>query len=120
MEICNDPDEIKWIKAVTLKLIDTIPFDDYITHNYLCMLLCRAFSISIPSSSDLSFIQAHMWKCISSNQVFLRNTVLTGILSLLECLHKTSTSIGKLSDELLSMKSQILDNITSKGIITEG
>lgn len=56
---------------------------------------------------------------LKSTHLFVRTATLKGLLSLLECCVKTNTTIGGLSEELLNIRSVIVNYITKHGIIDE-
>ncbi|XP_055389254.1 protein PFC0760c isoform X2 [Condylostylus longicornis] len=118
-EICENRDQVKWIKQKVLKLQETISIDDTISHQHIIYLLCKTQSMLIPSTSDLSHLCSLISNYLKSSHVFIRNATLHGLLSLLECCSKTNTTIGKLSDELSMLRDLIIGYIIRHGIIEE-
>ncbi|XP_030371655.1 uncharacterized protein LOC115621948 [Scaptodrosophila lebanonensis] len=119
-EICENRDQIKWIKERALKLQEQIPMDDTISHQHLIYLLCRTQSLLIPSHGELQHLCTLIGNFyLKSSHCFIRNATLSGLLCLLECCSKTNTTIGKLSEELALLRDLIVGYINRHGIIDE-
>ncbi|XP_055853501.1 uncharacterized protein LOC129917148 isoform X2 [Episyrphus balteatus] len=118
-EICDSRDQIKLIRNKALKLQETIPMDDTITHQYVIYLLCKTQAMLIPSPNELSHLCALAAAYLKSSHVFIRNATLSGLLCLLECCFKTNTTMGKLSEELSMLRDLIVGYINRHGIIEE-
>lgn len=118
-EICENREQIKqiWEKADYLK--SHIPMDDTISHQHLIYLLCKTKGMLIPSHMEMLNLEALIKNYLKSSHLFVRCAALNGLLSLLESYAKTSTTIGKLSDELVRLKDIILGYIDKHGLIEE-
>ncbi|XP_054734101.1 uncharacterized protein LOC129241666 [Anastrepha obliqua] len=116
-EICESRDQIKWIKEKALKLQETIPMDDTISHQHLIYLLCKTQAMLIPTIGELQQLCQLIGNYLKSSHIFIRNATLAGLLCLLECCSKTNTSIGKLSEELALLRELIVSYINRHGII---
>ncbi|XP_023159331.1 huntingtin-like [Ceratitis capitata] len=116
-EICESRDQIKWIKEKALKLQETIPMDDTISHQHLIYLLCKTQAMLIPTLGELQQLCQLIGNYLKSSHIFIRNATLSGLLCLLECCSKTNTTIGRLSDELALLRELIVGYINRHGII---
>ncbi|XP_036323038.1 uncharacterized protein LOC118736962 isoform X2 [Rhagoletis pomonella] len=116
-EICESRDQIKWIKEKALKLQETIPMDDTISHQHLIYLLCKTQAMLIPTLGELQQLCQLIGNYLKSSHIFIRNATLAGLLCLLECCSKTNTTIGKLSEELALLRELIVGYINRHGII---
>ncbi|XP_069961794.1 uncharacterized protein htt isoform X2 [Bactrocera oleae] len=116
-EICESRDQIKWIKEKALKLQETIPMDDTISHQHLIYLLCKTQAMLIPTIGELQQLCQLIGNYLKSSHIFIRNATLAGLLCLLECCSKTNTTIGRLSDELALLRDLIVGYINRHGII---
>ncbi|XP_050316699.1 uncharacterized protein LOC126750928 isoform X2 [Bactrocera neohumeralis] len=116
-EICESRDQIKWIKDKALKLQETIPMDDTISHQHLIYLLCKTQAMLIPTIGELQQLCQLIGNYLKSSHIFIRNATLAGLLCLLECCSKTNTTIGRLSDELTLLRDLIVGYINRHGII---
>lgn len=118
-EICENREQIKqiWEKADYLRT--HIPMDDTISHQHLIYLLCKTKSILIPTQAEMMTLENIIKGYLKSSHLFIRCAALNGLLSLLECYAKTSTTIGKLSDEMQRIKEIILQYIDRHGLIEE-
>ncbi|XP_046806711.1 uncharacterized protein LOC111675673 isoform X2 [Lucilia cuprina] len=118
-EICENREQIKqiWEKADYLK--SHIPMDDTISHQHLIYLLCKTKGMLIPSPLEMLSLEALIKNYLKSSHLFIRCAALNGLLSLLESYAKTSTTIGKLSDELVRLKDIVLAYIDKHGLIEE-
>ncbi|XP_049306307.1 uncharacterized protein LOC105226425 isoform X2 [Bactrocera dorsalis] len=116
-EICESRDQIKWIKDKALKLQETIPMDDTISHQHLIYLLCKTQAMLIPTIGELQQLCQLIGNYLKSSHIFIRNATLAGLLCLLECCSKTNTTIGRLSDELALLRDLIVGYINRHGII---
>ncbi|XP_065372443.1 uncharacterized protein htt isoform X2 [Calliphora vicina] len=118
-EICENREQIKqiWEKADYLK--SHIPMDDTISHQHLIYLLCKTKGMLIPSHLEMLNLEALIKNYLKSSHLFIRCAALNGLLSLLESYAKTSTTIGKLSDELVRLKDIVLAYIDKHGLIEE-
>ncbi|XP_054081814.1 uncharacterized protein LOC105217216 isoform X1 [Zeugodacus cucurbitae] len=116
-EICESRDQIKWIKEKALKLQETIPMDDTISHQHLIYLLCKTQAMLIPTLGELQQLCQLIGNYLKSSHIFIRNATLAGLLCLLECCSKTNTTIGRLSDELALLRELIVGYINRHGII---
>ncbi|KAM7364552.1 huntingtin isoform 3-T3 [Cochliomyia hominivorax] len=116
-EICENREQIKqiWEKADYLK--SHIPMDDTISHQHLIYLLCKTKSMLIPSHMEMLNLESLIKNYLKSSHLFIRCAALNGLLSLLESYAKTSTTIGKLSDELVRLKDIVLGYIDKHGLI---
>ncbi|XP_017490988.1 PREDICTED: uncharacterized protein LOC108379176, partial [Rhagoletis zephyria] len=119
-EICESRDQIKWIKEKALKLQETIPMDDTISHQHLIYLLCKTQAMLIPTLGELQQLCQLIGNYLKSSHIFIRNATLAGLLCLLECCSKTNTTIGKLSEELALLRELIVGYINRHGIIDGG
>lgn len=119
VEILDNIDQFKWINKKVLSLYEIIPSEDTISHQYISYLICRSYSVLVPSLSDLQNIQPIINKYLTNNQLYVRIATLQGLLCLFESVFKTNTTIGKLNDELLLLRSIISNYITKNGIIIE-
>lgn len=86
---------------------------------YIIYLLCRTQSILVPSFAELSHLCSIISTYLKSTHIFIRNATLHGLLCLLECCSKTSTTLGKLSEELCLLREIIVGYIAHHGIIDE-
>lgn len=118
-EICDDREQFKWINKTMLHMCEKIPLEDTISHNYIVFLLLKSYAVLIPNLSELQHLQPIINKYLSNNQLFIRNATLNGLLSLFECLWKTNTTIGSLSEELILLRHLIINYITKHGIVFE-
>lgn len=111
VEICDNRQQIKCIHERSRALLAQIPMDDTISHQYLIFLVCKTAALLVPSLSELQQIENVLRNYLKSSHVYIRCATINGILALLECCHRTSTSIGKLSDELQLLKNIALNYI---------
>lgn len=118
-EICENREQIKQISEKADYLKSHIPIDDTISHQYLIYLLCKTKSILIPSTAEMISLESLIKNYLKSSHLFIRFATLNGLLSLLESYAKTSTTIGKLSDELARLKDIVLAYIDKHGLIQE-
>lgn len=119
IEILDNIEQFKWINKKVLSLYETLPSEDTISHQYISYLICRSFAVLVPSLSDLQNIQPIINKYLTNNQLYVRIATLQGLLCLFESVFKTNTTIGKLNDELVLLRSIISNYITKNGIIIE-
>ena len=119
VEILDNIEQFKWINKKMLSLYETIPNEDTISHQYIVYLLCRSYAVLVPTLNDLQNIQPIINKYLSNNQLYVRIATLQGLLCLFESVFKTNTTIGKLNDELVLLRSVISNYITKNGIIVE-
>ncbi|CAO1418775.1 unnamed protein product [Diamesa serratosioi] len=119
VEILDNIEQFKWINKKMLSLYETIPSEDTISHQYISYLLCRSYAVLVPTLNDLQSIQPIVNKYLNNNQLYVRIATLQGLLCLFESVFKTNTTIGKLNDELMLLRSVICNYITKNGIIVE-
>ncbi|KAL9892588.1 huntingtin isoform 3-T3 [Glossina fuscipes fuscipes] len=119
MEICEDRDQIKQISKKAAYLQSHIPMDDTVSHQHLIYLLCKTNAMLIPTLAEVQHLESLLRSYLKSSHVFIRCATLCGVLSLLECCHKTNTSIGKLSDELDLLKQLSVNYIDKYGVLSE-
>jgi huntingtin len=119
IEILNSSDQFKWISRKMMELVETIASEDTISHQYIVYLLCRSYAVLVPSLSELQQLQSILNKYLGSNQMFVRNATLQGLLCLFESLIKTNTTIGGMSDELILLRNIITGYTTKNGIVFE-
>uniref|UniRef100_A0A1B0B3C5 Huntingtin n=1 Tax=Glossina palpalis gambiensis TaxID=67801 RepID=A0A1B0B3C5_9MUSC len=119
MEICEDRDQIKQISKKAAYLQSHIPMDDTVSHQHLIYLLCKTNAVLIPTLAEVQHLESLLRSYLKSSHVFIRCATLCGVLSLLECCHKTNTSIGKLSDELDLLKQLSVNYIDKYGVLSE-
>lgn len=119
MEICEDRDQIKQISKKAAYLQSHIPMDDTVSHQHLIYLLCKTNAMLIPTLAEVQHLEILLKSYLKSSHVFIRCATLCGVLSLLECCHKTNTSIGKLSDELDLLKQLSVNYIDKYGVLSE-
>jgi hypothetical protein len=98
-----------------LEMIEETPMEEFITHHYIFSLICRSASAVVPTLNDMNELQIYIFRYITSNHLLLDISILRGFLGLLECFLKTSTCMGKLSDEIQLLKTIIVDyGVTQK------
>lgn len=119
IEILDNSEQFKWINRKMMELFETIASEDTISHQYIIYLLCRSYAVLVPTLSELQQLQPILNKYLGSNQMFVRNASLQGLLCLFESLVKTNTTIGGMNDELILVRNIITGYTTKNGIIFE-
>lgn len=101
-----------------IKLIEFVnTFSIYLQHIIYC--LCKSHAILVPSMSELNHLCGIISTYLKSTHLFVRTATLKGLLCLLESSVKTNTTIGGLSEEILTLRTLIISYITKHGIIEE-
>lgn len=108
-EVCNNTAIFKTIYEAMLELIEETPMEEFVTHHYIFSLISKSASSIVPTFNDLNELQIYIYRYITSNHILLDISILRGFLGLLECFLKTSTCMGKLSDEIQLLKTIIFD-----------
>uniref|UniRef100_A0A2M4B803 Huntingtin n=2 Tax=Anopheles marajoara TaxID=58244 RepID=A0A2M4B803_9DIPT len=118
-EIIDNREQIRWLNTLLLKLQERIPMEDTLSQQHIIYLLCRLSALLVPSMAELTHLCTIIPSYLKSTQLYIRNATLQGLISLLECLVQTNSSIGSLNDELQLVRNITVNYIIKHGIIEE-
>lgn len=141
-ELCENRDQFHWIKDTMVKLHETVSMENAIAHqvifynkkkteklliqNKLTLFfqsiiycLCKSYAILIPSLHDINFICTSLGNYLKSPHLYIQVAALRGLLLLFESCIKSNTTIGGLGEEILLLRTFIINYITRYGIAEE-
>jgi hypothetical protein len=119
IDFLDNSDQFKWINKKMWSLYESIAEEDTISHQYVAYLLCRSAAVLVPTLSEIQQLVVVINKYLGCNQIFVRIAALHGLLCLFECVCKTNTTLGALSDEMKLLKSCIINYTNKNGIAGE-
>lgn len=148
-ELCENRDQFHWIQNTMNKLSESIPKENAVAHqvmniinakmyqqleSFTCSViftfcckwfqhivycLCKSYAVLIPSVHDVNHLCVILGNYLKSSHLFVRVAALKGLLLLLESCIKSNTTIGSLSEEILLLRTFIINYIKRHGIIEE-
>lgn len=119
IDLLDNADQFKWINKKMWSLHESIAEEDTISHQYVAYLLCRSSAVLVPTLSEIQQLVVVINKYLGCNQIFVRIAALHGLLCLFECVCKTNTTLGAMSDEMKLLKNCIIIYTNKNGIAAE-
>lgn len=138
VDFCESREQFRWLKNAMLKLQEAVHMDNAVCHavsaticisiervnqlnasvifQHIIYALCKSSAILVPSTSEINHLCNLLSDYLKSNHLFIRLAALRGLLCLLESMAKTNTTIGGPSEDILVLRTLIINYVNKNGI----
>lgn len=143
-EICENREQFHLIKDIMNKLYETVQIENLDTHQvnnfiqfnlecfkysvhfwyffslqHIIYCLCKSYAVLVPSMHDLNHLCTILSVYLKSSHLMIRLAALKGLILLFESCIKMNTTIGGLSEEILLLRTFIINYVSKYGITNE-